>query len=200
MKQLFNRTSCIILSAGNSERMGGHKALLRFDSGQTFIQKIAETYTNAGVGQIIVVVNGDLYKLMQESNLTLSEKVLSVINSYPELGRFCSLQTGVKLLEPGNSCFFQNIDNPFTSEEVLRELIAHKDESEVILPVFQNRSGHPVFINNSVVQKIMLNKNSDIRIDEFLKKFKTVGVVTADRNILLNINSKEDYMAAGFEI
>jgi molybdenum cofactor cytidylyltransferase len=200
MKQLFNRTSCIVLAAGNSARMGRHKALLRFDSSKTFIQKIAETYANSGVGQIIIVVNVELYKLMQESNIALSEKVLLVINAKPELGRFYSLQTGMNLIAPGNSCFFQNVDNPYISEDVLGEIIVHKDQAEVILPVFQNRSGHPVLINNSVVQKIMLNKVSDIRIDEFLKTFKTVKVETADSNILLNINSKEEYRAAGFEI
>lgn len=196
----FRDTSAIILSAGNSERMGRHKALLSFDSQRTFVQKIAETYANAGVGQIIVVVNGELYKLIQESDITLSVKVKLVINANPETGRFFSLQTGVKLLDSGNSCFFQNIDNPFTSEAVLREIIVHKDKADVILPAFQNRSGHPVLINNSVVQKIMLYKTSDIRIDKFLNTFETVKVETADRNILLNINSKEEYRAAGFEI
>lgn len=191
----FSNTSAIILSAGNSERMGEHKALLKFDSESTFIQKITGTYLLAGIEQIIVVLNIELLRLMKESNLALSEKILLVINEKPELGRFYSLQTGINRVKPGNYCFFQNIDNPFTSEKLLRELIFHKHEADVLIPSFLKKSGHPVLISPLVVSGIFNAKNPDIRIDLFLKSFKILDIETTDGNISININTHEDYLA-----
>jgi len=190
---LFAHTSCIILSAGSSARMGTHKALLKFDSERNFLQKITETYSLAGIEQVIVVVNSELFKLIKKSDLTLSKKVLLVMNGKPELGRFYSLQTGIKHLKTGNYCFFQNIDNPFTSEELLSEMIIHNNKSDVIVPVFQNRAGHPVLISPVVAQEILNAPDLGLRINLFLKRFEIDKVKISDHTILLNINSPEDY-------
>jgi molybdenum cofactor cytidylyltransferase len=197
---LFVQTSCVILSAGSSARMGSHKALLKFDSEKTFIQKITETYLLAGIDEVIVVVNSELFKVINESSLALSGKVKLVVNDKPELGRFYSLQTGIKQLKPGNSCFFQNIDNPFTIIELLDELILHKNEADVIVPTFQNKAGHPVLINASVIQEIKIGIDYDVRIDLFLKQFAEKRIGIQSSKILLNINSKEDYLKAGFVV
>lgn len=196
----FRDTSAIILSAGNSERMGGHKALLKFDSERTFLQKITETYLLAGIDQVIVVLNSELYKLISESSLALSGKVKLVVNNKPELGRFYSLQTGVKLFPPGNYCFFQNIDNPFTTEELLKELILHKAKAGVIIPIFQKKSGHPVLVSPLVIQRIFEGIDYKIRIDTFLNQFTEKKIEVPDPKILLNINSPDDYLNAGFMV
>jgi CTP:molybdopterin cytidylyltransferase MocA len=190
---LFAQTSCIILSAGSSARMGTDKALLKFDYDRTFLQKITETYLLAGIDQVIVVVNSELFKLINESSPSLSEKVKLVVNDKPEVGRFYSLQTGVKHLKTGNSCFFQNIDNPFTAEALLRELIIYKNEVDVTVPTFQNKAGHPVLISPNVVHEIHNICDPSLRIDLFLKNFVTKKIVTSYPNILANINSPEDY-------
>lgn len=194
----FAQTSVIILSAGSSVRMGTHKALLRFDDDRTFLQKITETYVSAAFEQIIVVVNAELYKLISENKTALSEKVMLVVNDKPALGRFYSLQTGIKPLKTGNYCFFQNIDNPFTSESLLEELINFKTQADVIMPVFENKSGHPVLVNGFVAGQIQNNTDMEIRIDTFLSKFKTLRVETKDAGILSNLNSRSEFLAAGF--
>jgi CTP:molybdopterin cytidylyltransferase MocA len=195
----FIDTSCIILSAGNSSRMGVHKALLNFDGETMFIQKITHTYVQAGFDQVIVVLNGELYDQIKERNLFLFSRVMLVINQKPDLGRFYSLQTGVQLLKPWNYCFFQNIDNPFTSVELLNELISHKTEAEIIIPTFHKKAGHPALFSPLVSSEILNTINSKTRIDIFLKKFNTKVVETNDPNILVNINSLEEYLSAGLD-
>lgn len=195
---IFVQTSCIILSAGSSTRIGMHKALLRYDAEKTFIEKITETFNLAGIEQVIVVVNSELFKLISESSLALSRKVKLLVNDKPELGRFYSLQTGVKLITTGNYCFFQNIDNPFTSQAMLRELILHKNEAEVIMLTFKDKAGHPVLFNPLVAQKIRSEKNNDLRIDHFLRKFKIKYIESLDNNILININTLKQYHSEGF--
>jgi len=196
----FDRTSCVILSAGNSFRMAGHKALLKFDDDMTFIGRITETYLNSGVEQVIVVVSSKLSDQLKERKINLPERVSLVINDKPESGRFYSLQTGAKHLKVGNYSFFQNIDNPFTSAELLKALIHHKDEADVIIPAFHERSGHPVLLSPEVACRICLEGEPDLRIDEFLKRFKVKMVETSDKRILVNINSPDEYLAAGFHL
>jgi len=199
MMNPFAHISCILLSAGSSDRMGKHKALLNYDEDSTFVQRISDTYSLAGIEQIIVVVNADLFDLLIERHLNLHHCVKVVINKIPDLGRFHTLQTGVLYTEPGNYCFFQNIDNPFTSVEVLKSLIQYREDADVIIPTFQNKSGHPVLFSSLVAQEILLEKTPDLRIDEFLKKFKVIKVEVPNSNILININSQEEFLKAGFK-
>ncbi len=197
-RELFQQTSCIVLSAGSSERMGMHKALLEFDKKTTFIEQITDTYLKAGLSLVVVVVSKELYQRLEEVKPDLSEKVLLVINPKPELGRFCSLQTGIQTIKPGNYCFFQNIDNPFTTENILHDLFAFRKEANVIIPVSQGKSGHPVLINSQVVKEVGTTRLDDIRIDNFLRTFTIKRAEIADNRILININSPGDYVNAGF--
>lgn len=199
MKQdQFAQTSCILLSAGSSVRMGESKALLKFDEQTTFIQQITETYIRAGIQQVVVVVNTLLFDTIREREIFIFKEIQLVINNYPERGRFYSLQTGVQHLIQGNFCFFQNIDNPFTSDECLLSLIKFKDNADVIIPAFRGKSGHPVLFSPLIAKEIMKTNSLDQRIDQFLTIFKVMKVETSDSNILANINSQEDYRAAGF--
>jgi CTP:molybdopterin cytidylyltransferase MocA len=174
--------------------MGMHKALLKFDDRRNFIQQITEEYLKAGVEQIIVVVNNEIYGLSKKGMFQLSEKVELIVNEHPELGRFYSLQKGVQQLIPENHCFFQNIDNPLVTEKVLESLIKHKNEADVIIPIFENRPGHPVLFSPHVAHKIHKISDYGIRIDNFLKSFAALKVGTNDNSVLLNINLMEEYL------
>ena len=196
----FSHVSCIILSAGTSSRMGRHKALLNYDEDSSFIQRITSTYVQAGIEQIIVVVNAELFDLLIDRNLNLQHNVELVVNEQPELGRFHSLQTGVQQLKPGGHCFFQNIDNPFTSECLLKQMINRKAEADVIIPVFNKKSGHPVLISSSVMEEIIKSQDPELKINVFLKRFEIKKIDTSDHNILVNINSPEDYHKTGNRI
>lgn len=198
MKTLFEHTSCLILAAGKSERMGEPKALLKFDNDTTFVERIAKTYAQAGIEQIVIVVNSELLAELKERTIDLPSGINLVLNDKPELGRFYSLKTGVQQVSTGHSCFLQNIDNPFTSLKILEELFSHKNESDVIVPNFHNKSGHPILLCPAVLDEIRLFKTFDERIDQFLKNFKVRKIEISDERILVNINSMEDYQNSGF--
>lgn len=194
----FAHVSCIILSAGSSGRMGGHKALLKFDETFTFVEKITNQYISAGIGEVIIVVSSDLNNNLKDKGISFPAEIHIVINSKPESGRIYSLQTGIQHVQECNYCFFQNIDNPFTTVELLQDLNAQKDSADVIIPAFRQKSGHPVLFSPKVAQEIRKAGNSDLRINEFLQMFPQQKVVTTDSNVLININSPEEYIKAGF--
>lgn len=195
---LYKQVSCVILSAGSSRRMGCHKALLPYDKDRNFVQKITSVYLEAGIEQIIVVVNEELLKLISGNQIALSEKVQLVVNESPDLGRFFSLQTGVKLIPRDNYCFFQNIDNLHSNLSLLHQLMLYTGDADVIKPVFGKQAGHPVLFNKRVTSCICSAEGSDIRIDAFLKQFKCKKIHVSEPGIRMNINTPEDYLKAGF--
>jgi len=191
---LFHQCSCILLSAGSSDRMGEDKALLQFDSETNFLQKITSTYLLAGLPEIVVVVHANLKKELEKQDFSLLPNVKIVLNNHPEMGRFYSLQQGLTQVSPTWSCFFQNIDNPLTTIETLHAIIYQRDEADVVIPTFEGLSGHPVLLLQHVVSEIVNNSNTSNRIDYFLRNYSIKKVEVPDKNILANINTKEDYL------
>jgi molybdenum cofactor cytidylyltransferase len=179
--------------------MGSHKALLKFNDRITFLEKITQTYKEAGIEQVIVVVNTSLAEILANGGMTFSSGVEFIVNSNPEWGRFHSLHTGVSHLKSGNYCFFQNIDNPFVTSTLLQTIISAMKEADLVIPVFQDKSGHPVLFNPDIAVRILSTVEADVRIDQFLKQFCEKKIEVHDPRILININSKEDYLDAGFE-
>ena len=189
----FKQTSCVILSAGYSLRMGMPKALLEFDTNQTFIEKITDIYASAGIDEVVVVLQPNLFELIFSKHILFAEKVTFVENLHPELGRFYSLSEGLKTINPHNSCFFQNIDNPFTSMEILYSLIQVKDEAEVIIPAYGSKKGHPVLINQRIVSNIVECSSNEMPINSFLQQFNMKHLSVNNPNVLSNVNSEDDY-------
>jgi CTP:molybdopterin cytidylyltransferase MocA len=179
--------------------MGEHKALLKFDGTTTFIAKIMETYLNSGIDQLIVVVNAELSSMLKERKADLDKRITIVVNENPELGRFYSLQTGVNHMNAGNFCFLQNIDNPFVSKQLLNAMFEQKERTDVIIPAFRGKAGHPVLFGPMVAKAISASADTDVRIDAFLRQFKVEMVETADATILKNINKPGEYIEAGFK-
>ena len=193
MSPLF-RFSCIVLSAGDSGRMGTHKALLPFgDEKVTFLEKITRQYANAGIDQIIVVVNSDLYGLLETKRLDLPENLKLVINARPDLGRFHSLKTGLELITRESAVFFQNVDNPFTEQSLIELMSGEFGRADVIIPLFEGRAGHPVLISPLVCSDICGCGNSSERIDHFLRRYTSCAIEANTPGVLSNINTQTDY-------
>jgi molybdenum cofactor cytidylyltransferase len=186
--------SCIILSAGNSGRMGMHKALLPFgDENLTFLEKITQSYHQAGINQVIVVLNEALYNLLKTRKIALPGEVEIVVNPHPEKGRFFSLQTGLSKVMAGSHVFIQNADNPFTEPVLLADMIENRAKAGVIFPSYSGKAGHPVLINASVCESARMCLNPDIRLDYFLRDFPSFFVESDNCRILVNINTPSDY-------
>lgn len=191
---IAGHVSCVILSAGNSGRMGSHKALLQFDESRTFIQQLTWVYHLAGVGQIIVVCSPALALVLSDSADFFGCPVELVINSNPEAGRFNSLQLGLERVNNGNCCFFQNVDNPFVSVELLTLMHESFRGDRAAIPVYSGRPGHPVLLGREIIRKILEAPEPHARIDDFLKASGPEYVAVPFEGILANINTPEEYL------
>jgi molybdenum cofactor cytidylyltransferase len=180
----------IILAAGNASRMGNPKWQLKMPNGEPFYQFLCNRYKLLGCETVLVTNSHDYETIIRENQ---SNSFSIAINKRVDLGRLYSLQCGLKLLSDKKLYFIQNIDNPYVSNDLITQLIEGVTEHDFALPEYQGRGGHPLIISKAIAEKInqITEPYPDLR--EVLGQFKGNRIPFNNPNILLNINTPEDY-------
>jgi molybdenum cofactor cytidylyltransferase len=174
--------AAVILSAGESSRMGRPKALLPID-GQTFIEKIVGALKQTSVGKIIVVLghNGDE---MRRSIQHLPVEIL--INPDYRLGQLSSLQTAIRHLQGETNCdgiVVHLVDHPYINPQLVR-LMLHRfvdEKRAIVVPRHQGKRGHPVIFARELFSELLAAP-----MDQGAK-----AVVNAHRDETLEIDTEE---------
>lgn len=186
--------AAVVLAAGNSTRMQQHKALLAFDSQQTFIQKIVCEYLNAGCSHMVIVANEhNAEQISCQFERAVAIKPILVLNEHPEYERFYSVQLGLKACDTFARCFLQPCDNPFVQADLLTGMLHILENESFVAPVFNGKKGHPVLLGSQIMHEICTAKRTDGNLKEFLRNFNCLGFDTGDQGILANINDMRDY-------
>jgi len=183
--------SVIILAAGNSTRMGQLKFTLTLEDGTTFIENIVKQYAEFGCSEIIVVVNINGKEYLEKHPL---EGITVAVNKHPEFERFYSIKTGLSKIKSNNPVFIHNSDNPYANQIVLKVLFTSREDADFIKPVFEGKGGHPILISYKIVKKLILHDDQKIHLNEFLKNYSFIGIEVKNDKILININTKEEYL------
>jgi CTP:molybdopterin cytidylyltransferase MocA len=184
--------NAIILAAGKSQRIGKPKFSLQFDKNKSFLEKIIAEYVSFGCYKIIVVINPESKAYFTESNFIHSNEFEVVVNQNPEIGRFSSIKTGLKMLSKSHPTFIQNVDNPFVDASLL-QLLAHSlHKKNGICPAFKKTGGHPLLLSEILVENL---KTTDYDTDfkQYLKIFDIQKLEVSDFKVLVNINTAEEY-------
>ena len=191
---LLQHTAALIPAAGFSGRMGIPKVALAFDQNRTFAKKIVETYLEAGVQKVILVVNRQGKTALEEKQCRFDEnQVQVVLNPFPEKERFFSLQTGMRFLQDFRAVFLQNIDNPFIRPGLLKQLTACYEPKGYVVPQHNGRGGHPVLLSQEIVSALVSFPNEKENLRHFLQVYPKVTCPVESDEILININSPESY-------
>jgi molybdenum cofactor cytidylyltransferase len=190
---VMEKTSVLILAAGLSTRMGQEKFALEYGAGATFLEHIVQQYHQFGCRKIVVVVNPRGAEIIKKSLFQFPCEVETVVNAFPEGGRFTSVKTGLKGLQNEDFVFLQNIDNPDIHIDWLAALLGHVGNADFIYPVFNGKGGHPVLITGKIVQGIINEKADNSILKDFLSRFKKSAIEITDAGVLTNINTADDY-------
>ena len=138
----------VILSAGESSRMGRPKALLPID-GVRFVEKIVAALKSTGVENIIVVLGHNAEEMRQKiSDLP----VTILVNHDYKQGQLSSLQVAIRHLEsssdgsPVDGILVHLVDHPYINATLVDLMIDRFYETKklIVVPRFQGRRGHPV--------------------------------------------------------
>ncbi len=142
------RVATIVLSAGESRRMGTPKALLPVGSGgteQSFLGRVLAT-ARAAAAPVVVVLGHHASAIRAGVELA---SVHVIENPSPELGMLSSLKVGLRALAESpadiTGVLAWPVDHPLvrpaTVARLLEEHAAHPGRA--IVPRFEGRGGHP---------------------------------------------------------
>ena len=180
----------VVLSAGESSRMGRPKALLPID-GQTFIERIVAALKQAKVGKIIVILGHNGHELQSKIS-HLPVEIL--INTDYKLGQLSSLQLAVRNLQPDLDCdgmLVHLVDHPYLAPALVEEMIRrfYETKKRIIVPKFHGKRGHPVIFSNALFDEIL-----SAPMEEGAK-----AVVNAHRAETLEIETEEEGIAVDID-
>jgi molybdenum cofactor cytidylyltransferase len=145
--------AAIILSGGDSRRMGSPKALLRFQN-ETFLDRLIRIFSKV-CHPIIVVVGRHADPI--RSGIERGRDVLFAENPDPDRGMLSSLQCGLALAPQEAAAMFLPVDHPHLEESTIKILAARfrSDHAPVTVPTYLGEHGHPVCIAAAIVAELL---------------------------------------------
>ena len=189
----INPFSVLIPAAGYSQRMGSPKLLLPFGN-HTFCEEIVERYNQAGAEKIVFVINNHLVPECEAIGRKFNNQPTFIVNDNPSLGRLRSVQIGLSCIPRSIPCFLQNSDNPFVNHIMLLDLLKESKPDNTVIPLFNKQPGHPVLIGENIIKNLMDCSNPAAILRSELEKYIIKHVETTVPEILLNINTPDDYL------
>jgi molybdenum cofactor cytidylyltransferase len=175
--------AAVVLSAGESSRMGRPKALLPI-SGETFVERIVRVLGQARVDKIFVVLGHDAEN-MRRSIEHLPVEIL--VNTDYRKGQLSSLHVAVRRLERGTdyeAMLVHLVDHPYIDTELVDLMIRRFRDSGklIVVPRFSGRRGHPVIFARTLFPELL-----EAPMDEGAK-----AVVNAHRADMLEIDTEQE--------
>lgn len=181
----------IIMAAGGSSRFGEPKQLLEW-KGKPLIRHVAVTSLEAGLSPVIVVVgssSGEVESAITDLHLRI------VINREWKMGMSTSIRMGVTAL-PQNTggVVFMQADQPQVPSELIKSLVeAHaKTLNPIVVPEIDGQRGNPVLFDAATFQHLK-SLSGDIGGRALFSRFPVQWIPWHDKNILLDIDTPEDY-------
>ena len=187
--------AAVILSAGESSRMGQPKALLSI-GGQTFIEKIVDALRQAGLENIIVVLGHDAEAMRQK---IAHLPVTILVNPDYRKGQLSSLRVAIRHLLANDRCsglLVHLVDHPYIDAALVNLLIERFEDSGklIAVPRFHGKRGHPVIFARSLFDEL-LNAPEDQGAKAVVNAHRdeTLEIETEDEGITLDIDTPELY-------
>ena len=185
----------VVLSAGESSRMGRPKALLPID-GQTFIERIVAALKHSGIDRILVVLGFNAEEMRREIE-HLPVEIL--INQDYQQGQLSSLQTALRRLSSEKDCdaiLVHLVDHPYLSTAVVNRMIDRYRESKscIVIPKYRGKRGHPVLFDRSLFTELLaapLDQGAKAVVNAH--RHETLELDTEDVGVTLDIDTPELY-------
>ena len=148
----------VIAAAGLSSRMGAFKPLLPLGD-STIIERIINTLREGGVEEIVVVTGRDAFRL--ETVLAAYHLYFIHNGDYARTDMFYSASLGLRFMTTkADAVFFTPADSPLFTVHTVRLLAAELGTSDIIIPVFQGKEGHPVTMRSPAALEIINHKST----------------------------------------
>jgi molybdenum cofactor cytidylyltransferase len=181
--------AAVILSGGESRRMGTPKALLPY-RGKTFVEHLIEVTRHPRVGLTRIVVGAHADEIRER---LAAHGGQIVVNVDWAKGQLSSIQAGVHSLPPGatDGMILCPVDHPIVSAELVARLIGEFDASgkSIALPTYHGRRGHPLIFRAKLYEELLAaSAEVGARQVVWAHEDDTCRVPTKEEGVVLNIN------------
>jgi len=185
----------VVLSAGESSRMGQPKALLPID-GQTFIERIVQALKSGGVERIVVVLGFNADALRRKIEHLPVE---IVVNSDFQRGQLSSLQAALRHLASDQDCdgiLVHLVDHPYIDPDLVRLMLQRFADTQkmIVVPSHQGKRGHPVIFSRALFKELLdapMEQGAKAVVNA--RRDATLEIDTEDVGITLDIDTPELY-------
>jgi molybdenum cofactor cytidylyltransferase len=181
--------AAVILSGGESRRMGSPKALIPY-RGTTFAEHLIEVTRHPRVGLTRIVVGAHADEIRERLAARAGEIVLNA--DWAE-GQLSSIRAGVRSLPDGatDGMILCPVDHPVVSAGLVAKLIEEFDAGgkSIALPTFRGRRGHPLIFRASLYQELLAaSAEIGARQVVWAHLADTCQLQTDEEGVVLNIN------------
>jgi molybdenum cofactor cytidylyltransferase len=185
----------VVLSAGESSRMGHPKALLPIQ-GQKFIERIIRVIGQSRVGRTIVVLGHHADQLRGQIEHLPVEVV---INPDYRSGQLSSLQAAIRHISNDDRCdgmLVHLVDHPFIDVALVDALIESFFETKkmIVVPRYKGKRGHPVIFSRQLFDDLLnapLEQGAKAVVNAHRQE--TLEIEWQDEGITLDIDTPELY-------
>jgi molybdenum cofactor cytidylyltransferase len=187
--------AAVVLSAGESSRMGRPKALLPIE-GETFIGRIVGALKRTQAGKIVVVLGHNA------DQLAAAIRPLGVeflVNPDYKLGQLSSLQVAVRSLQSQLDCegmLLHLVDHPYIDSTLVDRIIErfHETQKDIVVPRCHGKRGHPVLFSRRLFAELLaapMDQGAKAVVNAHANE--TLEIETEEEGIALDIDTPELY-------
>ncbi|MCA8938181.1 MAG: nucleotidyltransferase family protein [Planctomycetes bacterium] len=193
------RLGALVIAAGDSKRMGEPKQLLSFGS-KTLLDLAISAVTLPEFDRIALVLGANA-ELVREKHW-LDECEIFVNDDWSK-GMITSIQAGLRPLAAScdwvlvHLCDYALVERETIARLLLRALAPTQPQTQVVTPIWQGQSGHPIVLGRETFKPI-LDLNPELGLDAVVAAFSVQRerVEVRDPCVCLDIDTPEDYQRA----
>ncbi|MCK0131327.1 nucleotidyltransferase family protein [Flavobacteriaceae bacterium F08102] len=195
----------VILAGGQSSRMGEPKGLLDF-RGTPWILEQVSRFNLWSYAKVYIGLGYEAQDYLDEipwfetavHNFCEYEtsQVRVFVNPNPSHGPFSTLQMVLSNITEVGPVLVLPIDVPLMNHRDLALFV--KEKNEVVVPVFQGQTGHPVLLSSAFCSSLITldPSSTTARLDTQIKKLETSKITkfqVKDDSVTLNLNFSRDW-------
>jgi len=185
----------ILLSAGESRRMGRLKPLLPLGD-KTVIEVLLKEYLSSSLSEVILVLGyraKDIRKVLDKK--FYNDRLKIVINKNYGKEMFSSIQVGLNKVENTEGILIGLADQVLIDGGIIDKLVKNYHPGEILIPTFQGRKGHPIIIPYTLKKEIIMGNPDETTLRDVLSRHKeeTEFIKMESDNILFDMDTKEAY-------
>ena len=188
----------VVLSAGESSRMGRPKALLPVD-GVRFIEKIVTALKSTRVAKIIAVLGHRADEMRRQIG---DLPVTMVVNPNYKQGQLSSLVAAINSIQSSkdsasvDGILVHLVDHPYINPDLVNLMIDqfHETKKLIVVPRYRGRRGHPVIFSSALFAELLAAPlDQGAKTVVHAHRDETLEIDTEDEGVTIDIDTPEEY-------